>query len=470
MSRAAAALVLLLGTAGVRGADDPKALIERARRVTGWEAAHKLAAGEYMRTRGSATLRLQESEPLNAVFLQESYRDRQGRELAAIQGESTNVLIDSGDESRRALLPDQWLIRTSSKCWSRTGTDPWKPMDYPPMERTFLYHTGVMRLEGLLEEPAFHLTALPERVTDGAPVTVVRVARTGYVDILLYFDRKRGYLVKTSYRVKEIEGDKKAQKPEIDTDTPVRYETLFKDYREVDFAAADEALLKKAHLAVTGADLVAFLRQRTPTPALQAHLKQRVQELGDDAYAVRERASKDLVTLGAVALPLLREAARSSDQEVARRAQACLKRIKETTEDKYLIAVVHLLALRHPEGAAAALLDYLPTAPAPVAHEVRAALYHLGTDSQHRDSALVAALEDRDPARRAAAEAALGKDGGAYARRPGRRVYPLGIRYPRKIVEVIESKTLHATTTLELLDLQYYNRLDDSLFAPPPKP
>ncbi len=61
----------------------------------------------------------------------------------------------------------------------------------------------------------------------------------------------------------------------------------------------------------------------------QQRAKALIQDLADNSYEVREKATEELIRLGTVALPLLREAARSQDPEVARRASDCLSRIED---------------------------------------------------------------------------------------------------------------------------------------------
>jgi HEAT repeat protein len=165
------------------------------------------------------------------------------------------------------------------------------------------------------------------------------------------------------------------------------------------------------------------------------------------------------------AVPALQKAVRSTDPEIRRRARVALKRIQQKFSPATTIAAVHLLALQRPAGAASALLDYLPTAPEAVAREVRAALYHLGNGGSRPDPVLLATLKDANPARRAAAEAALGKDGGAYARLPNRRVFRPEVRRPRKVIVLLDK----GTTRLELQvqEQRFYNRFDDKLFARP---
>jgi hypothetical protein len=52
-----------------------------------------------------------------------------------------------------------------------------------------------------------------------------------------------------------------------------------------------------------------------------------VRELGSDRFATREGAEQRLIRAGSAALPALREAARSEDPEVARRAGALVERL-----------------------------------------------------------------------------------------------------------------------------------------------
>ena len=80
------------------------------------------------------------------------------------------------------------------------------------------------------------------------------------------------------------------------------------------------------------------------------------------------------------------------------------------------------------------------------------------------DPVLVKALDDKDPKRRAAAAAALGKDGGAYEKKPGRRILLTGFKRPSKVVYYRDGKK---SMDLEEIDVRFYNKLDDKLFAKP---
>jgi hypothetical protein len=76
----------------------------------------------------------------------------------------------------------------------------------------------------------------------------------------------------------------------------------------------------------------------------------------------------------------------------------------------------------------------------------------------------VRALDDPDPVRQAAAAAALGRDGGAYARLPGRRLYLTGLKLPMKTVTWSDGKKL---SERETVGVDYFNEFDDSVFARP---
>src|SRR5262245_16951679 len=97
---------------------------------------------------------------------------------------------------------------------------------------------------------------------------------------------------------------------------------------EPDRVKADEQLLKDARVASDGPALLEFFRKRTIDVADEAKMRALVRQLGDDDFDVRESASAQLTALGAVAVPLLKQAMKDTDIEVARRAQNCLQQIE----------------------------------------------------------------------------------------------------------------------------------------------
>lgn len=173
--------------------------------------------------------------------------------------------------------------------------------------------------------------------------------------------------------------------------------------------ASDEQLLKQAKIPDDGPELVAYLRQRTVAGNDRQRIETLIERLGDPVYAVRERATADLIASGLPAVTLLRRAADTQeDIEIARRAERCLSAIERVPSAALSSAVARTIAKRKPEGAVEALLAYLPLADdESVADEVRDALAAMALTGAKPDPLLVRALNDPQPVRRAAAAEAL---------------------------------------------------------------
>jgi hypothetical protein len=149
---------------------------------------------------------------------------------------------------------------------------------------------------------------------------------------------------------------------------------------------------------------------------------------------------------------------------VARRARLCLQHIKTATSPEVLGAAIEVLALRRPAGAVEALLGYVPAADRETGREVRAALAELVRAAGKPDPALLRALEDGEPARRAAAVAVLGKDGGAWLKEPGRRLY---FQPPLHAMKTIAHRDGKLYMELETHDVQNFNAFEEKVFARP---
>ncbi len=157
-----------------------------------------------------------------------------------------------------------------------------------------------------------------------------------------------------------------------------------------------------------GPALLAEFRKHTLTPQREEQVRATVRRLGDSSYFERERAADELVAVGTAALPELRQAVKSTDPEVARRAQACVQRLERGEANPLPTAAARLVALRRPEGAAEALLGYVPFAEGDsLSAEVITALAAVAVRDGKPDPAVLAALDDKMPARRAAAAEAL---------------------------------------------------------------
>src|SRR5690349_8841592 len=72
--------------------------------------------------------------------------------------------------------------------------------------------------------------------------------------------------------------------------------------------AEAERIVKDAGGGVDGPGLIAFFKTRTPKPDDQRRLERAVKHLGDDDFAAREAATRELIAAGRAALPFLRPA------------------------------------------------------------------------------------------------------------------------------------------------------------------
>jgi HEAT repeat protein len=182
---------------------------------------------------------------------------------------------------------------------------------------------------------------------------------------------------------------------------------------EPEITPADIETLQQAHVGDGGLALVDFFRQRTaPLPRGADQVPNLIRRLADDSYQVRSTAAGRLVSLAGRAVPALQQATESADPEVRRLAANCLRKIEAASEPDLIAAAVRVLAWRRPHEAADALLDYLPAAvaDAPVT-AVGNALASLAVHGGKPDPALLRALTDESPARRAAAGIALARAG-----------------------------------------------------------
>jgi hypothetical protein len=220
---------------------------------------------------------------------------------------------------------------------------------------------------------------------------------------------------------------------------------------EPDPAEADEAALRSADLPGDGPGLVEFFKRRTLGEADRSRVLALIRKLGDDEFVVREQATADLEALGPAARPLLREALSDPDVEVACRARQCLLAVERAGRPAALAAAVRTLARRKPPGAVEALLAFLPhVEDAEVLDDACQALAELGVRKGKADPALVQALADPRPVRRACAGEALARACGPDPRPAVRRLLQdadAGVRQ-RVALALLEMKDRDAVPAL----------------------
>ena len=184
-----------------------------------------------------------------------------------------------------------------------------------------------------------------------------------------------------------------------------------------DNVLADELTVKAAGLPVDGAGLLAFLGLRTLGEVAPDRLAALIEQLGSKNSAEREKAAAELTAIGPPAVPALRQAAKDPDAaDAAGLARRCLTAL-EANSASISGAVVRLTAQRRPDGAAAALLAFLPYAEdESIQEEVRSALTTMAYRDGKADPALLKALDDDSPLRRAVAVDVLCQNGLAEPR------------------------------------------------------
>jgi HEAT repeat protein len=155
-------------------------------------------------------------------------------------------------------------------------------------------------------------------------------------------------------------------------------------------------------------ELLDYFRKRTLADADKEKFQEMIKLLGSDSYRVRRKAIKDLAGYRGGAAPLLHQAVHNSDPEIARNAEYCLKMINEAPGAGLSATHARILGYRKPAGTVQVLLGFLPFADDDtVAEEVRNSLVALAFQNGKPDRALVAALLDKQPARRVVAAEAL---------------------------------------------------------------
>jgi hypothetical protein len=315
------------------------------------------------------------------------------------------------------------------------------------------YVDYIATLVPLLNDKGYTLSSVAEAQIKNRPAVGIRVTAKGHPDVTLYFDKSRGFLLKTRQRRRDP-----AKRQQI------VHEELFSDYQEVNPVGKEEETLRAAHIGTEDSSLLAFLRKQTLSEETRKRMQKLIRDLGDPSFQVRQKAKEDLIAQGVTALPELKQAVNNSDPEISGSAKECLKAIGKAPDPAAIVAAVRLLAVRKPAGAPEALLNYLPSAPdETVAQEVRGALAAIAFRDGKPDPTLVQALKDKDPRRRAVAAALLG-GGGAKAGVVGERLFLPGLKWAMKRESYENEKK---TGEYELSDVQFFGKLDESVFSQP---
>jgi HEAT repeats len=177
-----------------------------------------------------------------------------------------------------------------------------------------------------------------------------------------------------------------------------------------DPVADDQKLLRGLGLGIDGPALLDYFKKRTFPEADAKEMAALIKQLGDEEFVVREKAYDRLMTLGVGALVGIKEAAKSKDAEVSRRADDILHHIESKADPAVQIATTRLIALGKPAGAGQVLLNYLPfAADSQVTDEICKALAAVAVVNGKADPVVVKSLTDKIPVKRGAAGEALAR-------------------------------------------------------------
>lgn len=217
-----------------------------------------------------------------------------------------------------------------------------------------------------------------------------------------------------------------AQKKAVDTPKKTDAKDAPKEAPEeekFDQKKADVETVKAAGYDADPKALMDFFKKHTVTDADRARLGTLIKQLGDDDFDRREEATEEIQKFGVAAIGPLRQAERTSDPEVLRRCEQCLKAIEKVPTRTLASAAARLLAELKAEGASETLLNYLPLAEdEAVADDVRAALAGVAMRDGKPDPALKAALAEKDALKRGAAAEAFARGGDKAMRGEARKL------------------------------------------------
>lgn len=178
--------------------------------------------------------------------------------------------------------------------------------------------------------------------------------------------------------------------------------------------AYERAFLKEHGVKAEAAELLSFFRSRTLDDDKIKHIRELIKQMGSPRFAVRDKASKELLTFGVSALRYVEAATRDADIEISQRAGRIVDEIRNGPGPSLPIAALRQLrkaagTLRVPsaESVPAALLAYLPFADdRTVEDEVLISL----VSARSKDASLfIEAAESRLASQRSAAGYVLGR-------------------------------------------------------------
>lgn len=417
--------------------EEVRAIIMRAIEAQGGEERLARATAVHFKVKGLIT------DPINGKFTQECFKQKSNK----IKDIFKLDLQDNADQAIEIIR-----VYDGKKVWMvMNGQVQDAPLESDQQFKEYLHVERITELLPLLKEKEFGLSALGESKVQDRTAVGIKITTKGKPDVKMYFDKANSLLAKVEF-LSSNNGEGKRE----------QVVTVYSDYREYDPIAGEERILKEAKVPIEGPALLAWLRRQTKTDKDLEQAEKLIRQLGDNSFAVREKASAALVTLGPSVVPMLRRALKDPDLEIARRAEVSIEQIEKASTADIVSSVIRLIGHRKPKGAAEVLLAYVPfAADASLAGEVRAALTNVALRDGKPDPILVQAVNDKNPLRQAAASEALGQ---TKPSQTSRRLLLEGFKHPMKVTYFRDGKK---QLEYEYTEINYYTHFDDKMFAKP---
>lgn len=177
---------------------------------------------------------------------------------------------------------------------------------------------------------------------------------------------------------------------------------------------SDEQTLKTLRLPTDTEGLMNFFRQRSLKEGDEKHLTALSRQLGSDVFSVRDKAAKELISRGPVALPFLKDTMSKGSLEAVRRAKECIAAIEATMQAEPISAAARVLASRKDPKAAEVLFNFLPSVSNDpfLEEEVLSCLGRLTITADKVDALILKGLKDPSPFRRNVAAYLVGRRAG----------------------------------------------------------
>jgi hypothetical protein len=203
--RSAAFLIVFTGAARAADDESPRAVIERAIKAHGGQERLEKIKADRVTVKGKLFIRDVEGELTGETTVHLPSQFRSVVEVTFPKEKIKIVQLLNGD---KAVV-------------TKNGA----PQDVVPSAltemREILHLDRATRLTALLSDKAFELAGLGESKVMDKPVVGVKVSAKGYADILMYFDKDSGLLVKTEHELSVGE-------------VKVKQEEYYSDFKDAD--------------------------------------------------------------------------------------------------------------------------------------------------------------------------------------------------------------------------------------------